>query len=701
MEVFSDNTIKMGTFNQEAIIISGSRTGMGTALPQAELHISGANNDSLFRIQSPASASIMFVTGSGLVGIGTATPTQKLSVDNGNVGFTSGFGISWDSDTEWIKRAAASDQLQFATGNTVRLNIGNTQGQLVTIGLGATTGTAQFQVRGGGATAASTAMRIEDSGGNARLTILDNGTSAFNTSHLYVSSSGRVGIGTTSPSANLHISGASADSLLRVSSPSATNALFVSGSGNVGIGTTSPSNTLQVVGGITATSITSSTANIGFAGSSALNVGQTIIRGSSINTAGVLIVQNQSGTGTFTVSNEGAITSSTATIGFGTGTALNAGQTTIRGSGLDTVGALTIQNDGGTGTFTVLNGGTTGIGTTSPSARLHVKGSGATSATTALRVENSNATARLTILDDGTSAFNTSHLYVSGSGRVGVGTTTPTNTLQVVGGITATSFTGSLLGTASVAVNAQTASFLPIGTYNITSSQAITARTASFITSTTTNAFIQNGNSFGATALLGTNDNQNLQFETSGSVRMTISSSGNVGIGMTTPAFRLDVSGSARFGTGSVGFASGLGQIHAVDRTGAYITATQTTSSIVTFMGADGTETGMVGTYSNHDFVIRRANSDVIILQRLGFYPNVGIQIAPSDFIHLYSLPEEGNYIRIDAPQVSNNPPLNGGTAKTGYGIVANGYYLAEPDYWMEIKLNEVIVLIPCYTPEV
>ena len=346
MEVFSDNTIKMGTFNQEAIIVSGSRTGMGIATPQAKLHISGANNDSLFRIQSPASASIIFVTGSGLVGVGTLTPTQKISVDNGNVGFSSGFGVSWDSDTEWIRRAAASDQLQFATQNTVRLNIGSTQGQLVTIGLGATTGTAQFQVRGGGATAATTAMRIEDSGGNARLTILDDGTSAFNTSHLYVSSSGRIGIGTTTPTttlqvvggitatsltasiisassgitgslfgtsswavsasqaltasflngaflqngnsfgttavlgtndtqnlqfetsgsvrmtisssgnvgintltptAILHISGASADSLLRVGSPTLATTLFVTGSGRVGVGTSTPSQLFEVV----------------------------------------------------------------------------------------------------------------------------------------------------------------------------------------------------------------------------------------------------------------------------------------------------------------------------------------------------------------------------------------------------------------------------------------------------------------------
>jgi len=88
------------------------------------------------------------------------------------------------------------------------------------------------------------------------------------------------------------------------------------------------------------------------------------------------------------------------------------------------------------------------------------------------------------------------------------------------------SFTGSLFGTASWATN---------------------ALTASFINTASTNAFVQNGNSFGTTALLGTNDNQSLAFETSGSVRMFVSSSGNVGIGTSTPITQLDVSGSGRF----------------------------------------------------------------------------------------------------------------------------------------------------------
>ena len=90
-------------------------------------------------------------------------------------------------------------------------------------------------------------------------------------------------------------------------------------------------------------------------------------------------------------------------------------------------------------------------------------------------------------------------------------------------------FTGSLLGTASNATQALSASY---------------ALTASFINVTGSNAFIQGGNSFGTDALLGTNDNQSLSFETSGSVRMFISSSGNVGIGISTPQQRLTLPGN-------------------------------------------------------------------------------------------------------------------------------------------------------------
>jgi hypothetical protein len=60
--------------------------------------------------------------------------------------------------------------------------------------------------------------------------------------------------------------------------------------------------------------------------------------------------------------------------------------------------------------------------------------------------------------------------------------------------------------------------------------------TASYISPSGTNAFIQGGNSFGTTALIGTNDNQNFAIETNGSTKVTVDTSGNVGIGNTSPS---------------------------------------------------------------------------------------------------------------------------------------------------------------------
>jgi hypothetical protein len=60
---------------------------------------------------------------------------------------------------------------------------------------------------------------------------------------------GNVGIGTTSPSASLHISGSSGSALFEIDSPAANNILFVSGSGNVGIGTGTPAYALDIRSG--------------------------------------------------------------------------------------------------------------------------------------------------------------------------------------------------------------------------------------------------------------------------------------------------------------------------------------------------------------------------------------------------------------------------------------------------------------------
>lgn len=53
----------------------------------------------------------------------------------------------------------------------------------------------------------------------------------------------------------------------------------------------------------------------------------------------------------------------------------------------------------------VMGSGLSGIGTATPSAQLHIKGTGATNATFSLKIENSAATSLLQVRDDGVSAF--------------------------------------------------------------------------------------------------------------------------------------------------------------------------------------------------------------------------------------------------------------------------------------------------------
>ena len=628
MEVFSDNTIKLGTFNNEAIIVSGSRTGMGIATPQAKLHISGASNSGLFQIDSPAVNNIIYVSGSGNVGIGTSTPFQKLYVD-GDIGLkTANFlnlaGDQGSSRTAGFQASFASyDKIFVYTNNSVIGSLSRDNGW----GIGfSTQPSSRLQVRGGGATSATTALRVENSNASASLVVLDNGN---------------VGIGTTSPTATLGVSGSTIitgsfnvnagtttphirGAALRVSElangaagtltlgsvsniysdlgtfsfkggiTGTTEFMFLSGS-RVGIGTNNPTNTLQVVGGITATSITSSllgTASVAVTAQTAsfLPIGTYNITSSqAINaqTASFLpvgtyqitsswatnaltasnitpsITNNTdnrvlTATGGGTINGESnltfdgsvltvtgranistSITSSTATVGFGLTSALNAGQTTIRGSGVDTVGALTIQNSGGTAVFTVLNGGTTGVGENNPSARLHVKGSGATSATTALRVENSSAAARLTILDDGTSAFNTNHLYVSSSGRVGIGTATPIAQLHV---------TNSMLVNGTSDYFGGIGTTIPIQMFAGVANNGIGFRTDNFYLypygNNTSLIYGWNGNAAWTLRNLNTSSFQILNNSPTAAVMLTVSSSGNVGIGTATPVHNLVVDGN-------------------------------------------------------------------------------------------------------------------------------------------------------------
>jgi hypothetical protein len=132
-----------------SFVYSGSRVGIGTITPTNTLDIVSTTTGSL-RISGSAGSQITMVR-----------PTAGL------FGYVRYLGSNMDIGTN------GSDPLRINTANVTRINILETG--LVGIGLGVLTPTSLLQVRGTGATSATTALRVENSSAVASLIVLDNG----------------------------------------------------------------------------------------------------------------------------------------------------------------------------------------------------------------------------------------------------------------------------------------------------------------------------------------------------------------------------------------------------------------------------------------------------------------------------------------------------------------------------------------------
>ena len=191
------------TITTSSIYESSSRIGIGTITPQGPLHIRGTSVEGItpavfldtngtdsnepvdIRLASGSARGIRIIASSSLSNIPGGASIQFYSNNSATFGGT----LHIDSGT------TGSSALIFRTANTAtpvteRMRIA---------------GNGTVSITGSGPTSATTILSITDSNLTTRFTILGDGTSAFNTNHLYISGSGLVGIGTTSPTAKLEV----------------------------------------------------------------------------------------------------------------------------------------------------------------------------------------------------------------------------------------------------------------------------------------------------------------------------------------------------------------------------------------------------------------------------------------------------------------------------------------------------------------
>src|SRR3989338_6336706 len=228
-----------------------NRVGIGLPAPNDALEIIGN-----LRLSGTINASSINTTGGayfalsgGNVGIGTSAPTSKLHVI-GDINIT---GTVWSQGANITNGGSGGGSGGFTDdGSIVRLT---TSGDLV--GIGTTTPTEKLSVSGNASITGDlvlsgnllAATGAQGSGAGQNIGWVDDGAVIR-----LATGSNLVGIGTVTPLSTLHVNGTGPTAGFRVTNDSGFTALFVNASlGRVGIGTATPSSSLQVIGTITAT----------------------------------------------------------------------------------------------------------------------------------------------------------------------------------------------------------------------------------------------------------------------------------------------------------------------------------------------------------------------------------------------------------------------------------------------------------------
>ena len=439
-------------------MLDSGNVGIGTVSPSAKLEVNGTLiATGISQLGSGGNNVYLTSSSAGNVGIGTSSPSYKLDVRKNQAGYTyiasdnantaasgtgSGFAMTEGGSVAWYLRNERDGSGKFNIGNSAnRLTIDSSGN----VGIGTNSPQAALHVSGPFNTNAPT--------GNGVLMGLYNNTHGY--IHLNGSSGGYIDFSTSGVDHKGRILYDNTSNYLRFDT-NGTEKVRITSAGNVGIGTTNPSHLLTLE----------------TASSPGLKIKDT--------------------------------TQGATLLAFSQDSNSHIGTFSAHPLVLDTNSAERMRVD---------SSGNVGIGTTSPSRTLHIGGPGGssggimispTSGDAEIQFQDSGTTNAYITLDDGTQDLNfrddsaTVMTIDFGGERVGIGTTSPTQALDVDGAII-------------------TEDYRSAGTFFLTSG-----------------------------------DDWRFRSDT-GSERMRITSSGDVGIGTASPAKELDVEGEALFGNGTNG----------------------------------------------------------------------------------------------------------------------------------------------------
>ncbi len=563
--------------------LDNGNVGIGSTVPAFKLDINGG-------IQATGSSDSYLNSSSGNVGIGSTVPAQKLDV-NGTVqmtGFklttspTNGYVLVSDSNGvgSWSVPSAGGGWTDGGTNVYVTANGDN-------VAIGTTSfSSGKLTIAGNGS---STAINTQwqTNAGSAKITILDNGNIGIGSTlpqqaldmgtnkiiadgslltnlsaggwidggtNVYVSTNGdNVAIGTTLFASNAKLTvagnGSSTNIMAQFRDSSANAKITILDNGNVGIGSTLPGTLLDVTSGVVKIWTGAGTDN------NATSAGELYVEGDlevdgSIYGNGANITNISAGGWTDGGTNVNLATNGD-NVAIGTTLFASSAKLTVAGNGSSTNIMAQFQASGGTAKVTILDNGNVGIGTTNLGGMFTIQGAGTTTGLN-LQTRNSSGTNLITAQDSGNVGIGSSvpqgKLIVQGAG------TTTGITLQTQDSSAAALVTGLDNGNVGIGSTVP-AQLLDIGgsAGNMTFSHAtgphkiITAGTTDLALSPGGNVGINTTNVTGKLTIQGTGTTTAINFQTKDSTATALVTgldNGNVGIGSTVPAAKLDVNGT-------------------------------------------------------------------------------------------------------------------------------------------------------------